>query len=210
MKKALLIVLAIVLTLIGISDSPMLLIFPMWIITYLLKGFFIKITNKVRPELLFFASALTAGLLTESLAIWQNSALPPEQRILISPDPLLDLFYGLFWYAFISATWVMLLRKYKYSAWDIFFLCGAYGILTEESGGVFLSMLFEPITGQLYALYVMFVYAIFILIGYMFTKENWRHQDTPVWKKYPLAILLIFIQYAIYGNLLLPFLKSIT
>lgn len=44
----------------------------------------------------FLGFGVFFGLLTEVLAIINNRSLPPEKRILLSPDPMLDLIYGLF------------------------------------------------------------------------------------------------------------------
>ena len=99
--KYLLWFLGILLAVIGISGNPMLLIFPMWIFTYLNREFLRRLVKGVPFSVSFIGFGVFFGLLTEVFAIINNRSLPPEKRILLSPDPMLDLIYGLFYYSLL-------------------------------------------------------------------------------------------------------------
>ena len=88
MKKYLLWLLGVLLTLVGISRNPMLLIFPMWIFTYLSREPLRRLVRGVPLSVSFIGFGLFFGLLTEVFAILNNRQLPPEQRILLSPNPM--------------------------------------------------------------------------------------------------------------------------
>ena len=171
MMKYLLWFLGILLTVIGISGNPMLLIFPMWIFTYLLREPLRRLVRGVPLNVSFIGFGVFFGLLTEIFAIINNRSLPPEQRILLSPDPMLDLIYGLFYYSSDRH----LVRPYKgftYSKTEVFVITGIYGILTEEMGQVFLRIFTVPVIGLFYAIIVSFVYGIFPMLAYMVSQEK--------------------------------------
>ena len=134
-KKTFLFLIGIFLLVAGFN-SPMLLIFPMWIFVYLGRDFFTALLKKFPLALAFIGAGLVFGLLTESFAIIANLSKPFEQMILLSPVPALDLVYGVFYYLFFVATWYLLLRKIRYSKKEVFFISGLFGIIAEETGRV--------------------------------------------------------------------------
>ncbi len=75
------------------------------------------------------------GLAIEFLYILTNLDRPPEQCIHLHLDPLRDLFMAAWYYAFVGASWWLLLRRIRFSLWHVFLLTGIYGIFVEESGG---------------------------------------------------------------------------
>ena len=90
MNRLLLWLLGLFLTLVGICKNPMLLIFPMWIFTSLNKERLRRLVQGVSLRVSFIGFGLFFGMLTEVFAIVNNRHLPPEQRILLSPNPVLD------------------------------------------------------------------------------------------------------------------------
>ncbi len=145
-----------------------------------------------------------------SFAIFENLKKPEEYRILLNQDPFLDLVYGFFYYSLVIVSWYLMLRKINYSKKEIFFITGIYGIFVEETGQVFLRIFTTDITGLLYAIFVIFIYGLFPMLGYMLTEKNFNQKRKPskAWN-YLLAILVLFLQWAIYGNFISPFLKNI-
>ncbi len=120
MKRVLLWALGIFLTIVGISKNPMLLIFPMWIFTYLNRGAFRRLVRGKPLSVSFIGFGLLFGMLTEIFAIVNNRHLPPEQRILLSPVPVLDFVYGIFYYLMLIVTWFVLIKALPYSKSEVF------------------------------------------------------------------------------------------
>lgn len=209
MMKYLLWFLGILLTIIGVSGNPMLLIFPMWIFTYLLREPLRRMVRSVPFSVSFIGSGVFFGLLTEVFAIVNNRSLPPEQRILLSPDPILDLIYGLFYYSLLIATWYVLIRGFTYSKKEVFLLTGIYGIFTEEMGQVFMRIFTVPVTGLLYAIIVSFVYGIFPMLAYMVSEEKLGAKKSNVIIRFLIAAPVLFVEWAVYGLFVLPALKRV-
>jgi len=209
MKKILLWFFGILLTIIGISGNPMLLIFPMWIFTFLHREPLRRLVRGVPFSVSFIGFGVLFGLLTEVFAIVNNRSLPPEKRILLSPDPVLDLVYGLFYYSLLIATWYVLFRMFTYSKTEIFVITGIYGILTEEVGQVFLRIFTVPVIGLLYAIIVSFVYGIFPMLAYMLSEENLGPKKANVIVRFLVAAPVLFVEWAAYGLFVLPALKRV-
>ncbi len=208
MKRVLLWALGIFLTIAGISKNPMLLIFPMWIFTYLKREPLRRLVRGMPLSVSFIGFGLLFGMLTEIFAIVNNRHLPPEQRILLSPVPVLYLVYGIVYYLMLIVTWFVLIKALTYSKSEVFVISGIYGILTEEVGQVFLRIFTVPVIGLLYALIVSFVYGIFPMLAYMLSEEKLtttRRQSLLV--RFLIAAVALFAEWAVYGLFVLPALK---
>lgn len=198
------------LTVVGIRGNPMLLIFPMWIFTYLNRAPLQRMLRHVPFAASFIGSGLFFGLLTEVFAIVNNQSLPPEQRILLSPDPVLDLVYGLFYYLLLVAAWYLLIRGFTYSKCEVFVITGIFGIFTEEVGQVFVRIFTVPTFGLLYAVIVSFVYGIFPMLAYMVSEEHIeRPKRANLVLRFLIAAAALFAQWAVYGLFVLPTLKRV-
>ncbi len=207
-KTILLVLLGTVLVAVGLG-SPMVLIFPMWIFAYLLKDRIAGLLERLPLPVSFIGAGLLFGLLTEIFAIINNLSLPPEQRVLLNPDPAVDLFYGFFYYLFFIGAWYVLLRGINYSTKEIFLISGIIGIFVEETGAVFLRIFSEPMTGLLYAILILFVYGIFPMLALMVNEKKFKSKEIGALKRYLVALVALFIQWAIYGLIVLPVLKAI-
>jgi hypothetical protein len=208
MKRHLLWALGIVLTVVGVRNNPMLLIFPMWIFTSLNREPLRRLFRRVPLSVTFIGSGLFFGLLTEVFAIVNNRHLPPEQRILLSPNPILDLVYGVFYYLMLIVTWYTLIRAFTYSKTEVFVITGLYGIMTEEVGQVFLRIFRVPVVGLLYAVIVSFVYGIFPMLAYMVSEEKLlAPKRANLMIRFLVAALALFVEWAVYGLFILPALK---
>jgi len=158
----------------------------------------------------FIGSGVFFGLLTEVFAIVNNRSLPPEKRVLLSPDPVLDLIYGLFYYALLIATWYFLVKAFTYSKAEVFVITGIYGIFTEEVGQVFLRIFSVPVIGLLYAVIVSFVYGIFPMLAYMVSEEKLGEKKRAnVAIRVLIAAPVLFLEWVAYGLVVLPVLKRI-
>ncbi len=209
MKKLLLTLLGFILTILSF-ENPMLFIFPMWVFVVLFKAPLTRIFAKFPRDWGFVVAGVFFGLLTEGFAIINNLDVPPNERILLHPEPIPDLIYGFFYYSFLILTWYFLLRKINFSKTKIFVLTGIFGIFTEETGQVFLRIFSEPVTGFLYAIVVAFVYGIFPMLAYTVTEERFpaERKESGI-KAYLLVALALFVQYAIYGNVVYQNLEKI-
>lgn len=207
--KYLLWVLMIVWTAHGVSENPMLLIFPMWLVTYLLRQPLKRMVRHVPLSVSFIGFGIFFGLVTESLAIINNLSLPPEQRILLSPDPMLDLAYGLFYYTLLIVTWYVLIKAFTYSQTEVFIITGIYGILTEEVGQVFLRIFTVGVYGLLYAIIIAFVYGIFPMLAYMLSEEQLGPKRAGLVARFLVAAVALFGEWALYGLFILPRLKQL-
>jgi hypothetical protein len=210
MKKRLLWLLAVVVTVVAIRSNPMLLIFPMWIVTFLSKERLRRLVQPLPLSVSFIGAGLFFGLLTEIFAILNNLHLPPERRILLSPNPALDLIYGVFYYLMLIVTWYGLIKAFTYSRTEVFVITGIYGIMTEEVGQVFLRIFQVPVLGLLYALIVSLVYGIFPMLAYMASEEKLtRAKRGNVVVRFLAAALALFLEWAAYGLFVLPTLKRL-
>lgn len=201
--------LAVLLAAVACRGNFMLLIFPMWIVTWLLREPLRRWVNRLPLGLAFVGSGTIFGMLTEAMAILNNRALPPEKRILLSPDPALDVLYGLFYYLLLVSTWYLLIRAFTYSKREVFVIAGVYGILTEEVGQVFLRIFTVPVTGALYAVMVAFVYGIFPVLAYLLCEERFGPRRSNLGLRFLVAAMALFVEWAVYGLFLLPMLKRV-
>jgi len=182
--------------------TPQLWVFPLWFLAWFCRDR-LRWVNAAPRWLSFIGAGTLLGLLTECFAIAQNWSTPPEDRILLSPDPLQDLLLGFFYYLFVMTAWYAVARVYWYRPWEVFMLTGLYGICVEETGGVLLRM--TSVTGVLYALVVACVYGIFPMLALLLTRERFAGRRT--WRRFPWACAALFVQYALYGNLVYPALR---
>jgi len=211
-KRVALAALGVALALIVLLDieGPMLLIFPLWIFTYLFKEQLENILSKLPGSTGFVVAGVTYGMLIEIFAIVNNLDQPVKERVLLDGDPKNDLILGVLYYTFVIVSWYLLLRKVRFSEREVFLITGIYGIIVEETGQVVLRMLEQPVMGTLYAILVMFVYGLFPMLALMVAGKRF-----PVDRKkssvgmYALAVAVLFVQYALYSNTVYPMLKAI-
>lgn len=200
MKRILLWILAIVLTLISLK-SPQGLIFPMWILVYLYKENFKAVVDRFPLPIAFILSGLFFGLCTESFAILHNIHKPITERILLYQASITgDLLMAFFYYILFIVTWYILLRKIRFSKTAVFIVSGIFGIFSEQGGAVLYGIFANPFIGSLVAFLVMSVYGIFPLLAYTLTKERFIGGKKPHAKHYLIAAGAFFVFWAIYGN----------
>ncbi len=79
---------------------------------------------------------LLSGLVLEVLAVIDNLPKPPGERILLHPDPVIDLYLALGYYGGFALAWSITLWKVKLSHKEVFLIAGAFGILFEQTGAL--------------------------------------------------------------------------
>ncbi|MHA1339782.1 MAG: hypothetical protein ACTSRZ_03210 [Promethearchaeota archaeon] len=121
----------------------------------------VRSINKIRLFLAITLVGLIFGELTELFAVLSNLHLPPEERILFLPDPILDLLVAIAYYLPIMIVVAIFLVKFQIDLKFIFILGGIYGVITEQNGAILLSLNF------IFWIYVFLVYGSFISIPYV-------------------------------------------
>lgn len=110
-----------------------------------------------------------SGVLTESIAIFDNWVSYPIQKSLFSQDPVTDLVVALVYYIALIIFWYFVLVRYNYSTLKIFMIGGVYGgIFSEQLGAVLLSFNILAWT------YAFLVHGSIIAISYVLIKHKLR------------------------------------
>lgn len=213
MKKSrtLFIVLGVLFLFLGFTDEPMSLEFALWMFALAFTAPLQKFFSRFPPLRTFFLVGFFVGIFAEFCAVLGTMDVPVGEKVLLSQDPVMDIFFGLFYYGLLMLVWVLLIRRYTYTGKEIFFLTGLLGIATEEVGGVFLNMFINPLAGVPYALIIFCVYGIFPYVAFLMTKGRIisSHHSAGKLKRYGMTILGLFIFIALYGNYILPLLRRI-
>lgn len=215
MKTGLNVLLLIVFLVIGVK-SPTGLTYAMGIAVYLFRNPLKQLFLRIPQSIGFIGSGIVFGLLTECFAILDNLKRLPQDRILIDANPFRDLCFGFFYYGLFIVVWYYLLRRSRFSVWQVFLISGLFGILTEQfnpaAGGptILLSAIFNPLFGIPVAILIACVYGIFPASAYLLTENRFgMERGRATWRAAGIALGILLIQWAIYGNLLLPLLKKI-
>jgi len=179
--------------------SPMGWIFPMALGTFLLREKLARLLVRWPLWLAFPASGLVFGQLTECFAILQNWNLPPDRKILLHPNPLVDLLLGFFYYLLFALTWYLLLRRVRFSKGAVFLISGLFGLATEQGGAIVTGLLASPVWGSLMALFVMSVYGAFPALALLLSEARFPERRRPAVWHYPLALFCLFVFWVVFG-----------
>ncbi len=197
-------------------DSPTGFIYAVGIAMYLLRNPLRRAFSFMPHPFGFIGLGISFGLLTEGFAILDNLKRLPENRILIDADPVRDLFFGFFFYGIFIVVWYLFLRRWNFSVKQVFILSGVFGILTEQfnpaAGGpvILLQAITNPLIGIPMALLIAGIYGTFPSIAYLLTKEKFSNGRRKIrYQTYFIVLIGFFVQWAMYGNFILPFLKRI-
>lgn len=202
MKRRVLWALTLALTAWGLAaNDPMMLIFPLWLGVFLWQNPLRRLVSRFTGTSGFWVSGVFFGLLIEALAVWNNLDTPQEARVLLDPDPLRDLWIGVFYYGFLMAVWWWLLTRVAFSGRQVFVISGLFGILTEEVGGVLLRIFTQPWIGVPYALLVAVVYGVFPYLAWLLAGDRFPPNRPRAGLKWGVAALLaLLVEWAVFGN----------
>ncbi len=199
MRKIALGLLGLVLILIG-PQSPMILIFPLWIFVHLLRKPLVALGERLPAAAAFVLFGVAFGLTEEIFAILQNRGVAPEERALLNPEPLADLALGVVFYTLLIVTWLILISRINYSKKAVFVITGLFGLVTEQMGAIVMGVIANPVGGTVIAAVVVCVYGIFPMLAYMLTEHRFRpDRRTNSIRFSLLALGCIFLQWAVYG-----------
>lgn len=188
----------------------MILIIPFALLVYFFRNAIASFVRRFPLPYAFIFLSTLFGLFIEGFAILDNLKKPEAERILMSPHPLTDLAFGVFYYGLVSSAWYFLVRKYAFTKKEVFLLTGiVLGLFTEQGGKIFFGAI-ASVPGFLVALLVIGIYGIFPTLSYLVTEDRFsKERKTPSVRTYALAVLVLILQWALFGLFVLPFLKLI-
>ncbi len=196
------------------SKQPMAFVFATGVAPLLFAKPLKEWARKFRTSWHFLSLGIFFGMLTELAAIFDNIHKPPQERILLNPNPINDLFLGFFFYAVLIGCWYGLLRCWAFLPRHVFLLSGILGIFIEQfdpaKGGpvIFLNAISNPIAGIPIALLVACVYGIFPTLAYFLTQHTFDNRKSVSLTAFATSAVALFLQWAIYGIIILPSLKK--
>ena len=138
----------------------------------------------------------------ECMAIWQNRDLPAAQKILLHPDPVIDLFMAVFDYGLFTGTWLLLLNRWSFPKKAVFLMSGLYGLAAEQNGAIAYGMIIDPVRGLPLASIIVSVYGVFPFLAYLLTEKHFPPRPKPCIKSYLRVVGYLFLFWAFYGNLI--------
>ncbi len=197
------------------ADEPMSLVFAIGIASILFRKPLLAWSATWQSSWWFVVLGIILGLYTEVCAILGNMHKPEAERILMSPHPAMDVVFGFFFYGLFILTWYAVLRRWNFSLWQVFWISGCFGILTEQFnpavGGptILMSAFLNPVLGIPMALLIACVYGIFPTLAYFLTQHTFGLRKGVSKTGWMLVSSLLFLQWAIFGNILLPILKRV-
>ncbi len=103
----------------------------------------------------FFLFSLLFGMITEVFAVVDNLPKPPGERILLNPDPVIDLYLALGYYSAFSLIWTLAYHRFDFNHFSVFIIGGSFGLVFEQTGGILFSL------NPFIYLYVFLVYGSF-------------------------------------------------
>jgi hypothetical protein len=198
------------------QPDPTLLIYSLFVLTYFIRRRGARFeAQAARGSAWPFGLAIVgAGLLVECLAWTSNFVKCAPQPALMHPQLLPDLALGVAFYGGWAIAWVVLLRYFSFSLRQVFCAQGAFGVLIEQRGAIFLGGLATMPLGLALWAYVFLVYGSVVGIAYLLFGERLRGlSERNRWWKYPLAWLAIALlalalvgawQAVLHGAGLLP------
>lgn len=208
--RSLLLWIGFVFTLLNVTQSPMWLAFSVWILVYLFRTRLRQWIDRWNLPKPYIGLGVIFGLVIELFAILDNVNLPPDERILLNPNPVADLIMAVPYYLLIGVTWYALLRRFAYTARQVFFVTGVFGIVVEQNGAILLGLMGSPIIGGLLALLILCIYGMFPLMAYWLTAHQFDPTRPAVKHRHIfLAGVTIFLQYIVYGLCIFPVLTHL-
>ncbi|HEU5103233.1 MAG TPA: hypothetical protein VFU22_29635 [Roseiflexaceae bacterium] len=184
-----------ILALLSPQPDPTPLIYSLFVLTYIIRRRSAGGTEEARTSAWSFGLAIVGcGLLLESLSWANNFVKCAPQPALMHPQLLPDLALGIAFYGGWAIAWVLLLRRFWFSLPQLFCAQGAFGVLIEQRGAIFLGGLAMMPFGLVLWTYVFLVYGSVVGIAYLlFGERLCAETGAARWWRYPLAWLLITV-----------------
>ena len=173
----------------GCIEAPVLLPYPLFVGAYL-GGW--RLPLKGMPGVRLLLSTLVCTMLLE-FGAWLGSYLNNEtEPALFHPQLIPDLLSALGVYAAWWLTWWLALRRYRFTAPQVFVTTGLYGVLIEQQGQVFIAGLQAFPLGILMWLFVALAYGSTMALAFFLVRDSFS-AERDHWLKYPLAWAGLFV-----------------
>jgi hypothetical protein len=179
------------LALFGSSPDPTPLIYAAFVALWFARPLLPRTHG--RPSPARFAIALIgSGLALEVLAWLSNFLKCSPAPAMMHPQLAPDLLLGLGFYGAWAAAWLLLLRRYTFTAGQLFVTQGIFGVLVEQQGAIFVAGLATLPAGLLLWLYVFAVYGSVAGIAALIAGVPGDGARAGRWR-FPLALLLMAV-----------------
>ena len=124
----LLVFIGLIVALALLLNDFMILIFPLFLLIWMFFPNHIEETDwsKNKSFIFYLITGTIVGLITELLAIFDNLKLPPEERVLFSPDPVIDIILAISYYFPVALFAAIILHRYKMIEISVFLIGGIY------------------------------------------------------------------------------------
>lgn len=193
-KRTLLFIAGVLLTIFFAITFPMALIFPLWIFGSLyhepLKRVFAGRERK------FLLAGMVFGLVIEVFAILDNIGEPVSVRevTLFHPQALPDLLIAFFYYLSLIGMWYLFLRKVALTPAAVMIIGGLFGVIVEQDGAMLRAIAEHGMVGALMATFVFFVHGLYPMLAYQLTLENFLpDRRSPRWWHWPMAFAVLWV-----------------
>jgi hypothetical protein len=176
--------------------DTMLPIYSLFVAAVFLRRALERAVSAVRLSrwLRFAGLILLCGLLTETLA-WLGSYLAADpEPALLHPQLAYDLLLSPVVYGGWALAWLLLMRRWRFTLAEVFFVQGLYGIMLEQQGAVLRQGWATMPAGLILWIYVFAVYGSAIGLAYLPIESSYAHDGRPRgWIRLPVAFLLLLL-----------------
>lgn len=178
-----------VLVLIGSINSPVLLIYPIFVLA-VVKQWQLPTFSSVALQ--FFIVTILCTMFLESTAWLDNYLKNPAVPLIFHPQLFPDLLISLGMYIAWWLTWFLILNYYHFTYKEVFITTALYGILIEQKGKVFFEGLNTFPIGILLWLFVALAYGSTISLAFYLMRHRFNATNNK-WYKYLVAFVGLFI-----------------
>lgn len=178
--------------LLGPEPDPTLLIYSLFVLLVFLRPVPEAVPTR-GWHARFVLAVLGFGLLLESLSWTSNFVKCEPDPALLHPQLIPDLTLALGFYGAWALAWLILLRFFAFRPGQLFYTQGAFGVLIEQNGMVFLTGLLTLPLGLVFWLYLFVVYGAVIGCATRIAGLPDSAGKRNRWWKYPLAWLAVLL-----------------
>lgn len=187
-KKIFLLLVVFLTSIFFAAKQPQMLVLPLMLFIYLLRGFIRRVSNSVNLAFLYVLTGWLLGICVEVFAVWQNMKLPLGERKLFNQDPGLDLVIAAGFYLIVSVTLYLFVRRYKFSKKSFITVTAFYAIVVEQLGAVFIAGLANPLLW----VYVAIIYGVWTVTPYLLFYDRFPERRSLPIKVYPVLLLALW------------------
>lgn len=197
-----------ILILLASINSPVLLPYPLFVLA-VMRGWRLPKINP--PAVHLLVSTLICTFFLETSAWLDNFVKNSPEPALFHPQLIPDLIISFGVYIAWWLMWWLMLRRYHFTAKEIFITTGLYGVLMEQNGKIFLAGLSMFPLGIVLWLLVFIAYGSTMALAFFLVRDSFT-ATRQAWTKYLLAwggLFIFTIATSFAWGILLQVLKII-